>query len=269
MSKPNETTPGSETGAAVQQDGLHTAIYTPSFLSLVYNWVVLYFNLRWMWRCRADTVLEPFFSENFSRNHLDIGVATGYFPSVALSRPFRSHARQTLVLADLNPNPLRAAAARILSLSSPSSSRENEKSGDKSEGNISVSTVVADITLPPPPALASHAPFDSISMFNLFHCVPGGPAHKLQSLDQYAALLSEKGVLSGCSVLGGDAATNWVNYAYVKMYNRLGIFCNWDDNKEHFEDRLRDIFDEVEITVVGMIVLFRATRPKNKLKGGE
>jgi len=99
-------------------------------------------------------------------------------------------------------------------------------------------------------------------MFNLFHCVPGGTQNKLRALEHYAGLLSDNGVLAGCTVLGGQSATNWFNYWYVKLYNRLGIFCNWDDRKEDFESRLTDCFEEVDITVVGMILLFRATRPR-------
>ncbi|KAJ8133295.1 hypothetical protein O1611_g330 [Lasiodiplodia mahajangana] len=233
----------STTNPADRELGRSVTIYTPTLLSKVYDHIVLRFNLRYMWRCRTDTVLEPFFAENLSRRHLDIGVATGYFPAKALSRPFRVEAKQSVTLVDLNPHPLNAARARILSKAS----------------NTTVETVVADVTEPPPKALQNSS-FDSISMFNLFHCVPGD--EKLRAFSLYKDLLAEGGVLTGCTVLGGNHATNWLNYLYVKLYNRLGIFHNWDDGKEAFERALKDNFEEVETTLVGMVLLFRATKPR-------
>ncbi|KAI1125066.1 methyltransferase domain-containing protein [Nemania abortiva] len=233
----------STTNQPDQELGRYAAIYSPTFLSKIYDVIVLRFNLRYMWRCRTDTVLEPFFAENLSRRHLDIGVATGYFPAKALSRPFRASARQSITLVDLNPNPLNAAKARILSKAS----------------NTTVETVVADVTEPPPKELQDAA-FDSISMFNLFHCIPGD--EKLKAFGLYKDLLAEGGVLTGCTVLGGSHATNWLNYLYVKLYNRLGIFHNWNDEKDAFERALRDNFEEVETTLVGMTLLFRATKPR-------
>ncbi|KAI8628761.1 methyltransferase domain-containing protein [Xylariaceae sp. FL1651] len=218
-------------------------IYTPTFLSIVYDVVVLRFNLRYMWRCRTDTVLEPFFAENFSRRHLDIGVATGYFPAAALARPFRSHVKHSITLVDLNPNPLNTARARILA----------------SAPNTTVDTAVADVTTPPPKAL-QNSRFSSISMFNLFHCIPGN--EKFNAFRLYKDLLADDGVLAGCTVLGGSHATNWFNYMYVKLYNRLGIFHNWNDKREDFERALEEVFEEVETTLVGMTLLFRATKPR-------
>lgn len=173
-------------------------------------------------------------------------MATGYFLDVALSRPFRAHAKHTITLSDLNPHPLKAARARILSRAP----------------NATVQTVVADVTEPPPEALRDAGAYDSISMFNLFHCVPGGRAKKLGTLGLYKDLLADGGVLTGCTVLGRAHATNRLNYLYLKLYNRLGIFNNWEDKREDFEEALKLHFEEVETTLVGMILLFRATKPK-------
>ncbi|KAI1344186.1 methyltransferase domain-containing protein [Xylariaceae sp. FL0016] len=228
-----------------REDRLYSTIYSPSFLSIVYDVFVLRFNLRYMWRCRKDTVLEPFYSENLSRRHLDIGVATGYFPALTLARPFRTRWRHQITLVDINPHPLQASKARILSKTS----------------NTEVECVVADATAPPPKQLQD-AQFDSISMFNLFHCIPG--TNKLQAFSNYKDLLADNGVLSGCTVLGGKHATNWFNYLYLKLYNRVGIFHNWDDTLEDFEKALHENFDVVETTVVGMLLLWRATKPKRE-----
>ncbi|KAI1085555.1 methyltransferase domain-containing protein [Whalleya microplaca] len=225
---------------------LYARVYSPTFLTRFYDFYVLRFNLRYIWRCPVDSVLLPFFSENFSRRHLDIGVATGWFPATALSRPFRAQAKHELTLVDLNPNPLYAAKSRVLSNSA----------------NTTVQCVTADVTAPLPEALQG-AQFDSISMFNLFHCIPG--PEKLRAFSIYKHLLADGGVLTGCTVLGGKHATNWLNWLYVKAYNRIGIFHNWDDNKDDFQNALEREFEEVETVVVGMLLLFRAQKPRRDI----
>ncbi|KAL2755401.1 hypothetical protein ACRALDRAFT_2135655 [Sodiomyces alcalophilus JCM 7366] len=230
------------------KNAAYVTAYSPSFLTHFYDKYVLGFNMSFMWGCPVDTILLPFFSENFSRNHLDIGVATGYFPATALSRPFRRDSKQHLTLVDLGPNPLRAASARVLSVATATEVR----------------CIEADATEPPPESLRGHR-FDSISMFNLFHCVPGGKA-KLRALAEYKNLLSEDGVLTGCTVLGHAHAANWLTSLYLRWYNRrLKVFHNWDDRKEDIQEALESEFEEVETWVIGTTMLFRAKRPRQPL----
>ena len=275
------------------RDGVYASVYTPSFLSIVYDYLVLRFNMRYMWGCPTDEVLLPFFAEGMSRRHLDVGVATGYLPAKALARVFRRTAAQHLTLLDINPHPLAAAAARVRAATGP---------------NTKVSTVEADVTAPLPSALlqsaavvsssgggsssssaeedggsssSSSSPgkdrlqyyYDSISMFNLFHCIPGWPA-KLVALRTYKALLEpDRGVLYGCTVLGESAATGWLSRWYVRLYNRWGLFNNLHDDRQEFEAALHREFAEVETWLVGMTLLFRAARPRRddgeKLDDGE
>ncbi|KAL8393843.1 hypothetical protein RB595_003555 [Gaeumannomyces hyphopodioides] len=249
------------------RDGVYASVYTPSFLSIIYDYLVLRFNMRYMWGCPTDEVLLPFFAEGMSRRHLDVGVATGYLPAAALSRVFRKTAAQHLTLLDINPNPLVAAAARVRAAAGP---------------RTDVRTVEADVTAPLPAPLQAvvaaaataardnagtdpmdnERPYDSISMFNLFHCVPGWP-DKLVALKRYKRLLEpSRGVLYGCTVLGERAATGWLSRWYVRLYNRKGLFNNLHDDREGFELALRREFCDVETWVVGMTLLFRATRPR-------
>ncbi|KAJ3577785.1 hypothetical protein NPX13_g2785 [Xylaria arbuscula] len=230
----------STTNHSPEPFGRYTTLYSPTFLSIVYDFLVHRFNMR------TDTVLEPFFAENFSRRHLDVGVATGYFLGVALARPFGTEAEHHITLVDLNPSPLKAAKARVLSKTT----------------NATVETVVADVT-EPPPELLQDLQFDSITMFNLFHCVPG-KEKKLEAISLYKDLLADDGVLAGCTILGERFATNRINYLYLKLYNNKGIFHNWDDKKGDFERALMKNFKEVETTVVGMMLLFRATKPRRQ-----
>lgn len=241
-------------GTPEGRDGVYARVYSPTFLSMIYDYLVLKFNLRYMWGCAADTILLPFFSENFSRRHLDIGVATGWFPAVALARPFRATSRQHITLLDISGNSLRAAQARV----------------QASNPVADVQCVEADVTAPLPKALlaprasedqpATPLQFDSISMFNLFHCVPG--PDKLKALTTYKELLSDHGVLSGCTVLGEKHATGWLTRWYVRYYNKVGLFNNLHDTREMFEKALHQEFEDVDTWVIGMTLLFRATKPR-------
>lgn len=226
----------------------YKTVYSPSFLTLFYDRYVLGFNMRYMWGCPTDDVLLPFFSENFSRNHLDVGVATGYFPAAALSRPFRANSKQRLTLVDLTAPPLNATEARVLSVASATE----------------VSCVEADVTKPPPEELLGER-FDSISMFNLLHCMPGGRG-KLRAFGTYKELLSGDGVLSGCTVLGPGESTGFLTRFYLRWYNKWwGVFNNWDDNEEDIREALEQEFEEVETWVIGNTMLFRAKKPREAL----
>ncbi|KAF6823188.1 methyltransferase [Colletotrichum musicola] len=229
-------------------DTRYKTVYSPSFLSMFYDKYVLGFNMRFMWQCSTEEVLVPFFCENFSRNHLDCGVATGFFPAKALSRPFRASSKQRLTCLDLTTPPLNATRTRVLSVAP----------------GAEVRCVEADVTEPPPKELLGER-FDSISMFNLFHCMPGGKG-KLRAFGTYKELLAEDGVLVGCTVLGPADFTPWYTRLYLKWYNNtFGVFNNWDDKKEDFEEALCQEFEEVETWVVGNTLLFRATKPRQPL----
>ncbi|KAF3807464.1 Methyltransferase ctvB [Colletotrichum gloeosporioides] len=226
----------------------YKTVYSPSFLTIFYDKYVLGFNMKYMWGCPTDNILLPFFSENFSRNHLDVGVATGYFPAVALARPFRANSRQRLTLVDLTAPPLNATKTRVLSVTSATE----------------VDCVEADVTEPPPKQLLGER-YDTITMFNLFHCMPGGKS-KFRAFGTYKELLSEDGVLAGCTVLGPRQSTNFLTRFYLTWYNKWwGVFNNWDDKEEDVKDALDQEFEEVETWVIGQTMLFRAKKPRKAL----
>jgi hypothetical protein len=191
-------------------------------------------------------VLLPFFADNFSHRHMDIGVATGWFPAAVLSRPIRNQEKHRLTLVDFNETSLNATRARVLSVAP----------------HTDVDCAQADITAPLPDSLESSAgQYDSISMFNLFHCVPGG-LEKLRAFATYKDLLSAEGTLTGCTVLGHKHATGIFSKLYLQLYNYLDIFNNWDDEEEVIKGVLAKEFEQVETEVVGMMLLFKATKPR-------
>ncbi|KAI1846289.1 hypothetical protein JX265_010876 [Neoarthrinium moseri] len=225
---------------------VYKSVYSRSFLAGVYDHYVLGFNMRYMWGCATDSVLVPFFSDNFSQRHMDIGVATGYFPATILKRPIRNQEKHEVTLLDFNETSLNAAKARVLSVAP----------------NTSVDCVQADVTAPLPVSLEqSRGTYESITMFNLFHCVPGG-LRKLDAIPTYARLLTEDGSLTGCTILGRKHTTGWFSHLYLKFYNWVDFFNNWDDEREVFERVLHQEFACVETEVVGMMLLFKASKPR-------
>ena len=82
-------------------------VYTPWTLK-VYDAFVLGFSNRFLWRCPTH-FLESMYTRNVSGKHVDVGVGTGYF----LDKVRWPVANPQILLVDLSPNSLEAAARRI------------------------------------------------------------------------------------------------------------------------------------------------------------
>jgi hypothetical protein len=233
-------------------------VYSRFNLSL-YDLIVLWFTTSYMWKCSTSKVLLPLFMEYFSNNHLDIGVATGSFPATALksrskemqNQKIDGHHRITLI--DLNPNSLAAAKARILSQAP----------------ETTVTCYQADVLAPPPVTLHSDR-FQSISMMNLLHCVPGPASRKIGAFRNYKTLMTDNGTLFGCTILGPghtgsrsppNLRRGWLYWQGMLLFNFLGWFDNWGDERDIFDTGLRAEFRDVQTWVVGSMLLFRATGP--------
>ncbi|KAI1357544.1 hypothetical protein F5Y08DRAFT_333793 [Xylaria arbuscula] len=215
-------------------------------LWFIYQHFILNFNIPYVWGCPMGSVLLPFFVNNFSQRHLDCGVANGYFCATALeARKF--HEDNELTLLDTNPTYLDLARESILT-DSP---------------RTKVRCVLADVTAPLPAEL-KHDKFDSISMFNLFHCV-SGDEKKFSAFRTYKDALSDNGVLVGCKVLGAGYIDSWMASTWMRFYNSKGIFYNWNDNKEYIEATLRQEFLEVDVSTIGMMMVFKAKGPIRNL----
>jgi len=219
------------------------AIYEPSALK-IYDIVVLKFSNSYAWRCPTRAVLLPFFTQNLSQNHLDIGVGTGYYlrQSIA-SRVLTKDSKVTLL--DLNPNTLEAAQAQL-----------------RNGAGIEATQVLWDVVRPLPSLAPDAAPmkFDSISLFYLLHCIPGPPATKASIFAHLKNNLSPRGVLYGATILGRGKGIrhNWLGRFLMWIYNRNGVFGNVDDTEEDFLGALEEHFVDVEVWVVGVVLLFRA-----------
>ncbi|MEL1265744.1 class I SAM-dependent methyltransferase [Pseudoxanthomonas putridarboris] len=210
-----------------------SAIYSPTILR-IYDWWVLRISNRYAWKCRTDKVLLPFFRRHMGRNHLDVGVGTGYYLANAELPP-----KVRLTLMDVNPDCLEAA----------------ERRSDRS----ATSLVRHDVTTELPASLRE--PFDSISLFYLLHCLPGTMDEKAVVFANLKPHLGKDGVLYGATILGDAAAHNGFGRRLMRIYNRRGIFGNRLDTAEDLERVLGDHFARVQVRVHGRVAMFEARQP--------
>ena len=222
MTAPPEVSP--QTGAWAGQ-----AVYTARSLKL-YDAVVLGFSNRFLWGCPTAELLAHY-DANVSANHLDAGVATGYFLD-ACRFPAE---RPRLGLLDLNPLCLEAAARRVARY------RPETFQAD----------VLAPLSLPV-------EPFDSLGVTYLLHCLPGPMSRKEAALANLKAVLAPGGRVFGATILGRGVAHNRLGRRVMAFYNRRGIFGNAEDNLAGLREALAAQFHEVEVTVKGRVALFAA-----------
>lgn len=208
------------------------AVYSPHVLK-VYDWLVLGFSNRFVWRC-PTTHLEDLYREHLSRNHLDVGVGTGYFldrcgPAVddCASDPPR------IVLMDLNPTCLQTAAARI--------------------ARYRPQTLQRNILQP---VAFEGPPFDSIGLNYVLHCLPGAMSEKSAVFDHLRPLLTPGGVLFGSTILSAGVRRNPMARPLMSAYNRRGIFDNRSDSLDALQSALAQRFGSWHVQTRGCVALF-------------
>lgn len=207
------------------------AVYNRATL-LAYDLWVLGVSNRWAWQCPTAALLAQF-DRHAGRRHLDIGVGTGYL----LDHCRFPQGRPALVLADLNPASL-AAAARRLRRFAPRTHRID---------------VLQPFALP-------EAPFDSVSLNYLLHCLPGRLERKALAVRHAAAQLRPGGLLFGATILGDAAGHNGFGRLLMRVYNERGIFGNREDTPEALQAVLERELQGVEVRVEGRVALFAGRR---------
>jgi len=205
------------------------AVYTAGSLKL-YDAVVLRFSNRFFWRCPTAELLA-LYDAHVSANHLDAGVATGYF----LDRCRFPEAAPRLGLVDLNPLCLETAAARI--------------------ARYRPQTFLADVLAP----IALEVPrFDSLGITYLLHCLPGPMARKAAAFGNLKPLLNPGARVFGATILGQGAAHGALGRRLMDFYNAKGIFGNLEDDLAGLRLALEAHFTEVELRQRGVVALFTA-----------
>jgi SAM-dependent methyltransferase len=208
------------------------ADYTPALLRL-YDPLVLGPILRYVWRVRRDDMIDQY-RKHIRPNHLDVGPGTGY----ALEHSGLP-AGSPVTILDPNPNVLRWVTRRL-------------------DGKLAVTAVEADVLKP----LPATGPFASAAMAAVLHCLPGPLDRKALGVANVARVLAPDATFFGATVLGRSGNHNALGRAFLASFNRRGAFDNLDDTEEGIEEILRRSFEEVELKVVGGILLFTARRPR-------
>lgn len=203
------------------------AVYSRRTLA-VYDWVVLGISNRFIWKCPTSG-LEAHYNEHLSSNHLDVGVGTGYF----LDRCRFPSSTPRVALMDLNPGVLAFAAQRIARYQ-PETHRRN---------------VLEPISI-------DAAPFDSVSINYLLHCIPGSIQSKAVAFDHLKALMNPDAVLFGSTLLQGGVPRSGLAKRLMHVYNEKGIFSNQQDDLEGLQQALSSRFRDVSVRVVGCAALF-------------
>jgi SAM-dependent methyltransferase len=203
--------------------------YGPALLA-VYDWWVLGFMARWVWRSPTPLMIQRYQSL-FGRRHLDIGPGSGYFIDVAAPDDIE------LTLLDPNRHVLDHCAKRL--------SRFNP------------TVIEADVLKP----LPVRGAFDSAALSAVLHCLPGPMDAKARAIDNTASVLNSEGVMFGGTVLGIDEDHSAPARAFLRLANKQGGFDNINDTREALERILCSSFNDVEIDVVGSLAFFTARNP--------
>lgn len=204
------------------------AVYTPLALAF-YDVIVHGLSNRFAWRCPTAR-LVGLYEANLSTNHLEAGAGTGLFLDRAGQAGF-----DRLVLLDINRHCL-ARAARRLARFQPTL-RE------------------ANLLEPIAPPLA---PFGSVGLTYVLHCLPGSMREKLKAVDHLKLAMAEGAVLFGATILGRGVAPNGAARTLLDIYNAKGVFNNREDDAEALARGLKQRFATVEIDRQGCVALFRA-----------
>jgi ubiquinone/menaquinone biosynthesis C-methylase UbiE len=207
------------------------AIYTRPFLAM-YDWVVLGFFCRFVWKCPSHHMLE-LYNQHISANHLDIGVGTGYF----LDHSKFPVDNPRLALMDLNPNSLRKCESRLKRYN-PEIYRANvlELDGSKFQK------------------------FDSVSLTNLLHCLPGTMETKRIVFGNIRSLLNPDGVVFGSTIPYKGVRHSFLAEYFINTNNARGIMTNKQDDLEGLEQNLAQHFSDSSVKAIGSMALFRAKK---------
>jgi hypothetical protein len=204
------------------------AIYTPVMLAF-YDLLVHGLSNHLAWRCPTRRLVD-LYRANLSANHLEAGVGTGFF----IDRAGGSRLSR-LVLLDINRNCLERAGRRLARFTPI-----------LREANLLA------------PAKLDLAPFESIGLTYVLHCLPGRMSEKLKAIDHLRPLMGKRAAVFGATILGRGIAPNRAARALLDLYNAKGVFNNREDDLASLSDGLRRRFDEVEIETEGCVALFRA-----------
>lgn len=206
------------------------AVYS-SLVLKIYDFWVLGMSNSYIWKCKTSKILS-FTNQHISSNHLDAGVGTGYYMNKC---DFKDLDR--LGLIDMNQNCL-DTSSKILSRYSPV-------------------CYVQNLLEPINDAIA---PYDSISINYLLHCLPGTMREKSIVFDHLNRVLSHHGVIFGSTILAEGVSYNPIARKLMAIYNKKGIFTNEEDSLYQLNKELSKRYSKFSIVTEGCVALFWAQK---------
>ena len=231
-------------------------VYTPKTLSQ-YDFRVWDFNSPFHWRIsRADItkLYNEGILESRSNRHAEVAVGTCLFLlDIANHQSKESRFPGEIGLFDLSDHSLAQCNTRL---------------GSRPHG-VTISTFKVDITKTLPNEVAANAYYhDSVAANFLLHCLHGrSMKDKRPAIETIASLLKPSGIFIGSTILGqamldDEARAGAPAMATLEAYNDRGIFGNLGDNFEDLATILNDLFEEVDIRMIGYCAVWKARRPK-------
>jgi hypothetical protein len=205
------------------------AVYTPFTLSF-YDLLVHRLSNHLVWQCPTRRLLA-LYEANLTGNHLEAGVGTGFF----LDRAGDGRLDR-LVLLDVNRHCLDRAARRLA----------------RFKPVLRQANLLA-------PCKTRLAPFDSVGLTYVLHCLPGSMDEKLAAIDHLRPHMCGGAVLFGATILGYGVAPNAAARRLLAVYNEQGVFNNREDGLDALSSGLKQRFEDVEIETQGCVALFRAS----------
>lgn len=193
-----------------------------------YDFCVLGFNSRFVWRC-PSTVLETHFAEYVTADHCDIGVGTGYFLNQMRKRGKLGQCH----LIDANPACLHWVAKRLT--------------------GIKISSQCSDILEPIQPIVH---PVQSISINYLIHCLSGPIARKENLFDNLRRIGQEGCIVFGSTVIGEGVGHSLLARFLLPRLNRNGMFDTSSDDLLGIMDMVNRNLINVVFRIVGSVLLF-------------
>eukprot|EP01083_Nonionella_stella_P312643 1119011_1 len=183
---------------------------------------------------------------NQSKNHLEIGTSSVYWP---IKSDIEDRLNMKVTLLDLEEPPLQYGKAQMVANGFHPSL---------------IKTVQCDVTNIPQDTIEPQT-FDTIGMSNVLQCIPGSMSEKFPKiLEQLSPYMDERTQLFGCSLVNiPPDGYNSAQEQFTRWLQKRNIIFNQNDTPESIKEVLDQYFDSSEVInkdIWYAMTLFEATR---------
>lgn len=219
---------------ARQDMAVHHGIraYTHGALHL-YDAVVMGVFAEHLWRCHPARFVSHY-RDHISANHADIGTGTGY----CLEHCGMDASNQRLALIDLQSNCLEYSARRL--------------------ARYAPETHLRDVCQP---IQIDAAPFDSIALGGLLHCLPGDMRQKGKVFDFLAPILSDGATVFGYTLIGDGIRQSLLSRVLHNCLRWLKIINGDNHRMADLSAELLQRFVDCKVELIGSFAFFSAVVP--------